>query len=128
MYILCNYMVKMFKNFLNSMWRFYHIFTQFVHHISLGNWSDFMYCIDVQTLRSECVHSTLTHWYPGVCTYVYTLGYQYIHSTFTHWYPSVCTYVHTLGYQCIHSTLTHWYPSVCTYVHTLGYQCIHSSL
>jgi len=38
---------------------FNHIFAQYVHHISLGNWSDFMYFIDVYKLGSQFVHSTL---------------------------------------------------------------------
>ena len=33
--------------------------THYVHHTSLGNWSDFMYFTDVYTLGSQCVHSTL---------------------------------------------------------------------
>jgi len=46
----------LFKKFFKH---FNHIVTQYVHHTSLGNWSDFMYFIDVKTLGSQCVHSTL---------------------------------------------------------------------
>jgi len=58
--VWCTYCVTMWLNlFLN----FNHIVTQYVHHTSLGNWFDFMYFVDINTLGSQYVHSTL--WQPA---------------------------------------------------------------
>ena len=96
---LVNAKYNFFKQFLKIL---NHIVTQYVHHTSLGNWSDFMYFIDVRTLGSQCVHSTL--WLNLLNTsevdwtisskhvaYITTLYSKTVVLTYTIWYHNTFT-------------------------------------